>query len=139
MATWQDVKDKISVKKTNSPVWNSDYHSLLEIIDAADEAGLNPELLDSAIVSNMRCVIASVRQAIKDENYKDIVRLFKAARDLTNTDLRLLLNPERVTEVKYITRRTASERMKYTVTFNPEQFKKVRSSTRQRIKFTEIQ
>ncbi len=136
-ATWEAIKEDIVERSTESKAWKSDRNSLVDIIEKLDEEGINPELMSCTKISNIRRIIPPIKVALKDDNLKEAVKLLKSAKELKVVDLRLKMGPNQPQEITYRTRRTASEKMVHTVTFDHKQFKMVCNRFRANMKFVE--
>jgi hypothetical protein len=106
-------------------------------MNTLDEDWINPDLMANTKISNLRRIIPPLKCALKDDNLKIAVKLLKAAKSEQVINLRVSIGPDIRKVVKYRTRRTASEKMVHTVTFDHRKFQMVCNRFRGTIKFIE--
>ncbi len=125
MTTWNELREVVHRTTRTDPTWVSQRQSILQIIDRAEAAELDP--VGVPTVSNLATIIAEGKRACRRRNYGDLQDLFRKAATLTNTELRLALC---VSEVDTIPVVQAGDQ--YLLSLNQTQYERVRRSTRAR-------
>jgi hypothetical protein len=101
MSDWDEIRQKIKTKDMKHNSWLSDQKHLLEIIDEAQELGIDPTDITKASISNLRTIVKAARQAIMGSDKAKLVDIFKAAATLPTSQLRVYVGAHEKEVITY--------------------------------------
>jgi ribosomal protein S20 len=101
MSDWDVIREKIIQKELKHNSWQSDRKHLLIILDAAEQMGIDPSLINKTSYSNLRTIIKSARKAIFFSDKEKLTRLFIAASSMPTAQLRSIVSSNKLEVIKY--------------------------------------
>jgi hypothetical protein len=128
MNTWDVLRERARSLDQSVYRWRSHTRYLLAIFDQSEEWGLDPDIPNSASISNLCEIIVDARQAIEEGRRKRLNELFQMAADLTNRELRIALRGGNRPEIT-VKRVGGENDALYAFRVNKAQFERIRNAT----------
>jgi hypothetical protein len=98
-------------------------------MEQARGLGLDPVDLERASISNLRTIIRSAKDALKDVDTKKLATVFKMAGNLTTSELRLRIGVHRPEELNF-EKVSRNGLIFYRLMLTAKQFDRIEKSTR---------
>ena len=128
MNTWDVLRERARSLDQSVYRWRSHTRYLVAIFDQAEEWGLDPDIPNSASISNLCEIIVDARRAIEEGRRKHLNELFQMAADLTNRELRIALRGGNRPEIT-VKRVGGADDALYAFRVNRAQFERIRNAT----------
>lgn len=134
--TWRTVISEIENRKLASRTWVSDQQSLIEIMEIAQEWGLDPVPAAKANYSQLREIIPHAKSAIFRADRSKLARLFEMAATLSIVEIRLQLGKRSLDKIPVYPDKDAEF---CTIRLSRRQLERIKKSTRLYFDFIEEQ
>ena len=138
MNNWGSVRSIIMSKRLGSRSWASDRKHLLQIIDAAEQFGLDSTHAEQASLSNLRTIIKPARRAILATKRQRLSQLFLWAAILTTAELRVRVGAHVLQEILYKTRTREGETL-YEILATSGEFERIQRMTKPQYSFVPLE
>lgn len=132
--TYDEIIQKINGYKSDTQSWKSDYTRLLEIISAAENMGIEPQLFEGFSITKLREICPKASKLAKLGGKDELEKLLQLTSSQTITELRTDPKRDRRERIK-VTRETIDDVEVFTVRLSKAQMEKVQRNVKRMLAF----